>query len=208
MDYVQKTIAAYDQDPQNYINNTKDLLYIPEIDKFTRTLSSKNLILDAGCAYSKNTELLIKKGFKVIGIDLSEKLLKYARKSLPQVQFLQMDIRDLKFADNAFDGIWCHAVLLHLKKDDLRKTLKEFYRVLKEKGILYVSFKEGKGEKELVESFTNKYPRFYSYQTINNVKSMLKEANFKLIEAYTVNERERFGKDKRDLNWICAFARK
>jgi len=34
----------------------------------------------------------------------------------------------------------------------------------------------------------------------------LTQAGFVLRQGYTVNERERFGPDKRDLNWVYCFA--
>lgn len=98
--------------------------------------------------------------------------------------------------------------MIYLNNEDLKKALEEFHRVIKEKGILFVSFKEGEGSEELIESFSSDHPRFYNYQTANSVRSFLEKSGFKPTEVFVVNEKERFGKDKRDLNWVYAFARK
>lgn len=207
-DYLRKTIAAYDTSPEKYVKSTQKLVSLLEIKKFAKHLPPNGLILDAGCAFGRDTKILTAKGFKVVGVDLPEELLKRAKKFLPQVKFLLMDVRRLKFHDNYFDGIWCHATLLHLNKDDIRKSLREFYRVLKTKGILFVSFKEGEGSEEKLETFSSDYPRFFNYQTRESLVKLLNETGFRLLEIYIVNEKERFGKDKRDLNWVYSFSTK
>jgi SAM-dependent methyltransferase len=208
MEYVQRTIAAYDQSPQKFVDSTKEMSPIMEIERFTKSLPAGGSVLDAGCAYGRDTKLFANIGFKITGIDLSQELLKRAKEFSPQTKFLKMDIRNLDFPNNHFDGIWCHATLLHLNNEDLEKALREFNRVLKEEGVLFASFKEGKGSEDKVESFSSDYPRFFNYQTAESVGSLVKEAGFKSSEVFVINEREKFGNNKRDLNWVYAFAKK
>lgn len=207
-DYVTKTIKAYNVDPQKYINSTKELIFYQEIDTLTKDINKQGLILDAGCGFGRDTKVFIDRGFKVIGIDLSEKLLEEAKKYVPQAQFIKMDLRGLDFPDNYFDGIWCNAALLHLTIEDIKKALNEFYRVLKLGGKLLISFKKGEGSREFVETFCSNSSRFFTFLTIEALEDILKDSNFENINSYYVNEKERFGKDKRDLELLYSFSQK
>ena len=44
---------------------------------------------------------------------------------------------------NIFDAIWASASLLHVKESDLKEVFNKCHDALKDKGILYVSFKYG-----------------------------------------------------------------
>ncbi|WP_328987882.1 class I SAM-dependent methyltransferase [Thiorhodovibrio winogradskyi] len=47
-----------------------------------------------------------------------------------------------------FDGIWACASLLHVPLDQLADALARLSRALKKDGVLYASFKYGRGERE------------------------------------------------------------
>lgn len=207
-DYVVKTIKAYDTDSQKYINSTKKLILHQEIETLTNGMPKSGLILDAGCGFGRDTKVFIDRGFKVIGIDLSEKLLEIAKINIPQAKFIKMDLRILDFPDNYFDAIWCNAVLLHLSIEDIKKALDEFYRVLKHGGKLFVSFKKGEGSREFVETFSSNSSRFFTFLTQETLDNLLKNSKIEPINSYYVNEKERFGQDKRDLEWLYSFSQK
>jgi len=206
--YIKKTISAYNNNPQKYVDRTREMIPYHAIDKIMKYLKPRSLLLDAGCAYGRDSIIFKNKGFKVIGIDLSEELLKKAKEFCTNIEFKQMDVRRLDFQDNYFDGIWCNATLLHLKEEDIKIALKEFYRVLKKNGVLCCSFKEGVGSGEKVESFSCVHGRFFCLQTKENVEKLIKDVGLIKLETYIVNEQKIHGKDKRDLNWIFSFSKK
>jgi len=104
---------------------------------FIENLKGKK-ILDVGCGHGRDARYLSERGFEVVGIDLSRNLLKIARRMAPKAKFLLMDMRDLKFGDEEFDGIWSCASFLHIPKREALETLREFRRVLKPGGLLYL----------------------------------------------------------------------
>ncbi len=65
-----------------------------------------------------------------------------------------------------FDGIWACASLLHLPKTKLPNIFEILLKALKTDGIMYVSFKEGKGE-------AIKNGRFFSYYSDEELKNIL-----------------------------------
>jgi len=60
--------------------------------------------LEIGCGSGHLANLLVKMGYKIAGVDLYEEMLQIARKRLPEIQFIQQDIRKLKL-DRKFDAI-------------------------------------------------------------------------------------------------------
>ncbi len=205
--YVEKTISAYDQSPDKYQNTTWDMQLQPEFDRFIEMVRGADTsVLDAGCAYGRDTAAFSKEGLDATGIDLSEELLKRATELNSGLRFKKMDVRKLDFDDSSFDGIWCSAVLLHLKDIDISQALQEFRRVLRSGGALFVTFKKGEGTRQVLETFSSNNERFYNFKTIESATSLLQNNGFKDVDAYYINEREVFGPDKRNLDWVHCFS--
>ncbi|MFJ9344324.1 class I SAM-dependent methyltransferase [Streptomyces sp. NPDC101733] len=207
-DYLSRTLAAYEQSVHTYESATRGMIPDVELDTFMSLLPDPaGPVLDAGCAFGRDTSLLASRGLAVTGIDLSEPFLARARELHPGLDFRGMDVCALDFADASFAGVWCQATLLHLKDEHVRAALGEFHRVLRPGGALFVSFKEGQGEEEIVESFSADAVRFFRYQTADRVRGMLEASGFADPDVRVVNERERYGPGHRDLNWLSAYAR-
>lgn len=207
-DYLSTTIDSYNQNVERYIQSTAGMIMNKEIDTFISHLPSEGKILDAGCAWGRDSQIFAEKGFSVTGIDLSEGLLKKATERVPAARFLKMDLRNLDFPDNSFDGIWACASLLHLTLPDIEKALLDFYQILRPGGYLFVWMKKGGSDKKLTESYTNPGERHFSYVESEELTRLVEKAGFAIDQSYMVNERERFGQDKRDLWWIGVFASK
>lgn len=208
-DYIKKTIEAYDNAPDKYASATGDMINQLELEIMLKYIKDKTLpILDVGSGSGRDSDLLTKMGYKTVAIDFSKQLLSKAKSLHPQLDFKYMDVRNLEFEDNTFSGAWCNAVLLHLNDEDLRRALSEIYRVLVPKGILAVSFKEGEGSHEVVEKFSSELARFYNFKSEQTLNETVAKAGFSVKQSHKLNERERFGPDKRDLNWVWSFATK
>ncbi|MDX1608406.1 MAG: methyltransferase domain-containing protein [Candidatus Spechtbacterales bacterium] len=98
-------------------------------------------ILDAGCGEGDSAVYLSKKyGFEMYGIDLLKESIKKAklnsRKAGTDVKFEVGDYSRTSFPDNYFDAVYTLETLVH--SPDYRETLREFYRVLKPGGILFL----------------------------------------------------------------------
>ena len=95
-------------------------------------VKSGDQIIDFGCGSGVFTGLLQAKGYRCIGIDLSEKLLKRGKQQIPQIDFLQADVELLPFLDNSVDAIMLSCLLHHLP--DPSRCIQEVFRVLKPNG--------------------------------------------------------------------------
>lgn len=90
-------------------------------------------VLDLGCGSGANTILLAARGAQVCGLDISEELLRLARRRLAingrgdQAVFVTGSAHALPFADGSIDIVFGIAVLHHL---DLARACSEVRRVL------------------------------------------------------------------------------
>lgn len=62
------------------------------------------------------------------------------RSYFQKVHLLQADLTALPYEDSQFDKIFCISVLEHMDKKSIFKAFAEFYRVLKEDGLLILTF--------------------------------------------------------------------
>ncbi len=203
---LKKTIETYDEIAHHYKQKTKNLELTEEIKKFKKFLPEFSKILDAGCGWGRDSKILSKTS-KVIGIDLSEKLLDLARAYAPNAQFQIGNISKTTFKDESFHGIWSNDTLIHLNRKDILPTLKEFRRLLKKNGILYISVKEGVGEGYEEEEMSNYKPRFYTWFKQDEIISYFKKAGFRIIETEVFYEKKKVGL-KRNLGIITCFVEK
>lgn len=202
-------MAAYQRDPARYERATRGMESGPELDRFVELLPSQaGTILDAGCAFGRDTALLANRGFDVVGVDLTAAFIERSRRLRPDLRFHVMDVCDLQFPDAVFSGIWCQATLLHLTDEHLTQALAEFARVLEPGGALYASFKKGTGAETVVEPFSSGGARYFNYQTVERVTELITNAALTVVEVVRQNERDRHGPGHRDLTWLQAYARR
>lgn len=206
-DHIRSTIAVYNAMSQKYAKKLDDYAPLPERERFISLPPPRAQILDVGCGSGRDAEYFTAKGFRVTGVDLSEKLLEIARQRVPQAAFYKQDIRSLRFPPLSFDGIWACASLLHLKRHEVPIVLNNFFQLLTPGGILFIMVKEGKGEADVAEELSSHLSRHFTYFQQQELKDLVKDAGFEDIEQYTYNEKDR-RPDHRDLWWISCFSRK
>jgi ubiquinone/menaquinone biosynthesis C-methylase UbiE len=91
-------------------------------------------ILFAGCGDGLECVPAVEKKAKVTGIDISERGIELAKNNCPGAEFCVMDFEKTKFKNNSFDIIV--SILAVVYKRNLGLTLKEFRRILKNKGFI------------------------------------------------------------------------
>ncbi len=108
---------------------------------------------------------------------------------LTRRQLKNMPIQDMEFKDEEFNGIWCYDFINLVRKDEILKTAKEFYRILKKNGIIMITaFPEKMEKPEELEQFETEY---YS-QT--ELEQYLEEAGFKILNSISEARIEIFAK--------------
>ena len=109
-------------------------------------LRNQAQILDAGCGSGRNARAFAKHGYAVTAFVASPALLALAERHVGKpVHYLRF--QDIAWQE-AFDGIWACASLLHVPAAELPDVMRRMRNALKPRGILYGSLKYGSGERE------------------------------------------------------------
>jgi len=101
--------------------------------KLLKKLAKPNIkILDLGCGEGTRLNYLCRNPKNCVGIDISSKAIELARKSYPNISFLNANLEKLPLKNETFDLVYSAFVLEHLEKPE--KVIKEAIRVLKKGG--------------------------------------------------------------------------
>jgi ubiquinone/menaquinone biosynthesis C-methylase UbiE len=99
---------------------------------------SKGRVFDFGCGVGRLSRALRPYFAEVYGVDISEEMIRLARKHTPSCKFFVNQTDDLHlFKDNFFDFVYSNIVLQHQRSRDLAKAyVREFIRVIRPGGTI------------------------------------------------------------------------
>jgi SAM-dependent methyltransferase len=174
MDKNQKTVQAYNKNPQFYADKFDNYgVRVEDIDKALKLNESESSkVLELGCGNGSGAEYIVSKVGKdnYIGIDASVGLIKLAKEKVTHVTFQVKDMRTLDFAPDSFGIVLSFASVLHLKREDLADLVNKCYEILKIGGILLISTKYGEYKEEKVVNLgDDKYYYFYKPEDIEKL---------------------------------------
>ena len=116
------------------------------LEMFVETVPAGGSILDLGCGTGEPiASWLIKRGFRVTGIDYSEPMLAMARERFPGETWAHGDMRDLQVS-GPFNGIISWHGSFHLTADEQRALIKKLAQLLDARGSLMLTTGPAAGE--------------------------------------------------------------
>lgn len=139
MDYYEKNAKAF-------VESTCRVDMQPLYQRFLPLLPERAHILDAGCGSGRDAKYFSECGYQVTAFDASAEIAALAEKEIGQPVEVQR-LQDIRYK-NQFDGIWACASLLHVPAKELPDVFRRLARALKPNGVIYCSFKYGRGEYE------------------------------------------------------------
>ena len=113
----------------------KNMKYIQYIFECLNPIKKKEKILDIGCGFGYIMWLLEIENYT--GLDISEKVLKIARKLFKKPKFVQGTVERMPFRKENFDIIIFTEVIEHLPNP--KKAISEIYRVMRSGGTLFIT---------------------------------------------------------------------
>jgi SAM-dependent methyltransferase len=122
-----------------YITSDKMIM-----DRFNLKESS---ILEIGCGVGRMTEYMSYDFMRVIGIDVSGKMIGKAKARLQKnnIEFIETDGKKIPLVDNCIDLVFSYLVFQHMKNREIvEDNFKEAYRVLKPQGLFKVRIRSDK----------------------------------------------------------------
>tara|TARA_Y100001970_G_scaffold179025_1_gene217927 strand:- start:362 stop:1108 length:747 start_codon:yes stop_codon:yes gene_type:complete len=182
-----------------YLNNSDQKTYIKkkfkkkevykQVEKIIRIEKSKKKILDVGTANGELIYFLNKKfqnRFEYTGIDISSKLIQFAKKNQPKIRFFRKNINDKSFKEK-FDII----ILLGVSGyyNDIRKLIDKSLSILNKRGIIIleggvnfnnfdVKIKFRENYKKIKTKWENGFNAISAYSLINYLKKKKLKFNF------------------------------
>jgi SAM-dependent methyltransferase len=112
---------------------------------FLSRLPPDGSILELGCGAGNHSAVMLEAGFAVRATDGSPEMAAIASRRLGGHPVEAMLFDQLE-AQEAYDGVWASACLLHVPREELAGILGRIHRALKPFGLFYASFKIGEGD--------------------------------------------------------------
>jgi len=109
---MNETITYYNQNTEEYFNNTVNVLMQELYDQFKAYLKPGDKILDLGCGSGRDSRYFLSKGYDVVSMDGLKEMCRLAEK------YIGRDVRNITFAEldynNEFDAVWARACLKNI----------------------------------------------------------------------------------------------
>ena len=120
---------VYSTDPSIYSQRLRKIGFV-----------NKERVLDAGSGFGQWSLALSELNKQVASLEYLEARVNVSKDiftllNKENIEVRQGSIENLKYDDNCFDAIFCYSVIY---LTDWKKTLSEFYRVLKKGGVVYI----------------------------------------------------------------------
>ena len=200
MDEVERTLATYEGDAaayaEKYLSESGLEAYGgPFLDRL-----DGGRVLDLGCGPGVDTAVFARRGFDVVGFDVTPSFLRRAREHFVEVtadvtadrqaeaSFVRGDMRSPPFVADSFDGIWASGSFHHVPREEAPATAAELARVLRDGGHAYISVKREPTGSEVAD-------RHFEFYEPGEFRSLLTEAGFDVLTVGTIGQ------------WMDAIAR-
>lgn len=107
------------------------------------TVDGSRKVLDAGCGHGDYSVFAAQNGARVWSFDFSYGMSACAKSRMERIpsgesRICQASVAQIPFPDSHFDDVFCLAVLDHVPSRERRAAFREFFRVLKPGGHLYL----------------------------------------------------------------------
>lgn len=174
---------VYDELAEEYERRSDSLLAVTEdaMNYFSLYIKPKSLVLDIGCGVGIAMSVLAKKGFRVVGIEISPKMAEFGRKRNPGAKVTVGDFSETKF-DDKYDTILAFAFIHLFPKSEIPAIFEKIKSILKPGGVALISSTESLESKEgmyIKEDFGKKHKRFRKFWTEQELRESLTQAGFK-----------------------------
>lgn len=192
-----RTIRYYNSNAKEFASETVSVDFESTQKKFTDKLPEKSVILDFGCGSGRDTKYFISQGYQVDAVDGSIELCRLASK------YTGIEVKNMLFHELAqvekYEGIWACSSILHLPFHELAEVMRKMVAALKDKGIIYTSFKYG--------TFTGeRNGRYFTDMTEDTFADFIKQIeNVSIEELWITSDiRPKRGEEK----WLNIILRK
>ena len=141
---------------------------------------TNGIICDIGCGAGQVSRFLRDKGKDVFGMDLSEGMLKEARRLNPDIRFVQGNMKKLPVADGGWGGIVGFFALCHMPRKKIPSIFQEWNRALEPGGTMMLGYHIGNGTFRRTEFYGKKVEIHCTMFMSAEMKHYLSGAGFEI----------------------------
>ena len=150
------------------------------LDHLISLLKPGALILDIGCGAGVPVDkYLFDKGFKITGMDISEKQIELAKKNLPNCSFEVKDMSEVGEGEYHVDAVVSFYAIFHIPREMHLDLFKKINAFLPRGGYLLVTM--GSSDWEGSEDFHGT-EMWWSHYGAEKNEEIIKQAGFKIIQ--------------------------
>jgi len=194
---MNKTLGYYNDSAKSFIEGTIDADLSDIHQRFLNYLPDSAHILDLGCGSGRDSKAFLDMGYTVTAMDGSIECCKLASDYIRQ-EVLCKTFEELDF-DQAFDGVWACASLLHVPYKKLAGIFMKIAQAIKPGGILYASFKYGDFEGE-------RNGRYFTDLNKNLLKKLIEPVEeFEIVETFVTEDMR---EDRDGETWLNVIGKK
>jgi cyclopropane fatty-acyl-phospholipid synthase-like methyltransferase len=172
----------YDRIAEQWHDTRREETYVAHVLRYVdltlRSLQPGAKVLDIGCGTGRPiAEYLVQKGFRVVCVDKSAKMLEIASTVVPIAQLIHADMLDIEFSEK-FSAVIMWDSLFHVARVHHKRTFHKLRDWLEQDGRLLLSY-GGSGH----AGFTSKMHGemfFYSGYKPEEMLNLLKEAGLEV----------------------------
>ena len=152
------------------------------LNRLAEDVRGHGLVADLGCGPGHVARYLHDQGVRMLGIDLSPRMIDSARQRSPDIEFQVGDMRTLDLPDGALAGIVAFYSLIHIGEPEMGATLRELRRVLAPGGLLLVAFHIGEETVHRDELWGHPVSLDFRFLMPSPMVARLIEAGFVVLE--------------------------
>ena len=199
---IAQTLRVYEDDAESFLTQWGRKRYKRPalLLQWMAWLPRRALVLDLGCGGGQDARYLMTVGHRVIGLDRTMPLLRFAQSRLESLPLVQADLRALPIRAGKLDGIWAAASLMHLPKPLARRTLVELRNAVRPNGVLGATVTHG--WRSRIKQGGWMPGRYFARWKKDELARALHRAGWEVLALCVVSNRERKGR------WINVIARR
>lgn len=154
------------------------------VDEFLSRVPQGGTIADLGCGAGKHGRYCAKKGFSVIGYDISAAMIKRAEENnhLGEMDVLLVADMCAIVSTTLFDAVIMMYSLIHLTKEQAILTLSNIRKYMKQDAKLLISVYSGDRDGYCIETLNPSMEQFFRDYSKNELQEMLEQTGFNVEE--------------------------
>lgn len=160
----QQTIDTYNKSAELLAKKFDSLgARASDVEEMFKIIGKDNpKILEIGCGNGRDAQEILKYTSDYLGIDVSEEMIKIARRNTPKANFQIVDVELFGFPAN-LDIVLAFASLIHTNKENFKNILEKIFHALNSSGLVWLSLKYDEKYKEITKEDDFGVRTYYYY---------------------------------------------